>query len=51
MYYGDMLGLKGKVRQLYGWGIIFFSDIALGGGDSLRDETALHQRSGTTTAG
>lgn len=29
MYYGDMLGLKGKVRQLYGWGIIFFSDIAL----------------------
>jgi hypothetical protein len=30
MYYGDMLGLKGKVRQLYGWGIIFFSDIALG---------------------
>lgn len=30
MYYGDMLGLKGKVRQLYGWGIIFLSDIALG---------------------
>jgi len=29
MYYGDMLGLKGKVRQLYGWGIIIFSDIAL----------------------
>jgi heme A synthase len=29
MYYGDMLGLKGKVRQLYGWSIIFFSDIAL----------------------
>ena len=29
MYYGDMIGLKGKVRQLYGWGIIFFSDIAL----------------------
>jgi len=30
MYYGDMLGLKGKVRQLYGWAIIFLSDIALG---------------------
>jgi len=31
MYYGDMLGLKGKVRQLYGWAIIVFSDIALAG--------------------
>jgi hypothetical protein len=30
MYYGDMLGLKGKVRQLYGWSLIFFSDVALG---------------------
>jgi hypothetical protein len=30
LYYGDMLGLKGKIRQLYGWCIIFFSDIALG---------------------
>jgi hypothetical protein len=29
MYYGDIIGLKGKVRQLYGWGIIVFSDIAL----------------------
>ena len=29
MYFGDMHGLKGKVRQLYGWGIIFLSDIAL----------------------
>ena len=29
MYYGDMLGLKGKVRQLYGWSILIFSDIAL----------------------
>jgi hypothetical protein len=29
MYYGDMLGLKGKVRQFYGWGIIVLSDIAL----------------------
>jgi len=29
MYYGDMLGLKGKVRQLYGWSIIVLSDIAL----------------------
>jgi len=28
LYYGDMLGLKGKLRQLYGWGIIILSDIA-----------------------
>jgi hypothetical protein len=30
MYYGDMIGLKGKIRQLYGWSIIFLSDLALG---------------------
>ncbi|MHB0966352.1 MAG: hypothetical protein ACYC36_07835, partial [Bellilinea sp.] len=30
-YYGDMIGLKGRFRQLYGWGIILFSDIALAG--------------------
>jgi hypothetical protein len=30
MCYGDMLGLKGKVRQIYGWSIIFLSDLALG---------------------
>ncbi len=29
LYYGDMLGLKGKVRQLYGWLILILSDIAL----------------------
>lgn len=29
LYYGDMIGLKGKVRQLYGWSILIFSDIAL----------------------
>ncbi len=28
MYYGDMIGLKGKVRQLYGWSLIALSDIA-----------------------
>lgn len=28
-YYGDMIGLKGKVRQFYGWSILIFSDIAL----------------------
>ncbi len=28
LYYGDMIGLKGKVRQLYGWGIIGLSDLA-----------------------
>jgi hypothetical protein len=31
LYYGDIIGLKGKVRQLYGWGIIILSDIALAG--------------------
>ena len=29
LYYGDMIGLKGKVRQLYGWVILILSDIAL----------------------
>lgn len=28
MYYGDMIGLKGKLRQWYGWGLIVLSDIA-----------------------
>jgi len=28
MYYGDMIGLKGKLRQWYGWAIILLSDIA-----------------------
>jgi hypothetical protein len=28
MYYGDMLGLKGRIRQLYGWGLIILSDVA-----------------------
>jgi hypothetical protein len=27
-YYGDMIGLKGRLRQWYGWGIIVLSDIA-----------------------
>jgi hypothetical protein len=30
MYYGDMIGLKGKIRQLYGWNLIILSDIAFG---------------------
>jgi hypothetical protein len=30
LYYGDMLGLKGKLRQFYGWAIIILSDIAFG---------------------
>jgi hypothetical protein len=30
MYYGDMVGLKGKTRQLFGWLILIFSDLALG---------------------
>jgi hypothetical protein len=29
LYYGDMIGLKGKLRNLYGWSIIVLSDIAL----------------------
>ena len=28
LYYGDMIGLRGKVRQFYGWSIIILSDIA-----------------------
>jgi hypothetical protein len=28
LYYGDMNGFKGKLRQWYGWLIIIFSDIA-----------------------
>jgi len=28
MYYGDLAGLKGWVRKLYGWAIIILSDIA-----------------------
>jgi hypothetical protein len=28
LYYGDMIGLKGKVRQWYGWGLIVLSDLA-----------------------
>jgi membrane-bound metal-dependent hydrolase YbcI (DUF457 family) len=30
LYYMDMIGLKGKVRQWFGWFIIIFSDLALG---------------------
>lgn len=30
LYYGDIIGLKGKLRQWYGWLIIFLSDIAFG---------------------
>jgi hypothetical protein len=28
LYYGDMIGLKGRLRKLYGWSIIILSDIA-----------------------
>ena len=28
LYYGDIAGLKGKIRQWYGWSIIILSDIA-----------------------
>ncbi len=28
LYYGDMIGLKGKVRKWYGWSIILLSDLA-----------------------
>lgn len=30
LYYGDIVGLKGKIRQWYGWSIIILSDIAFG---------------------
>jgi len=29
LYYGDMIGLKGRVRQLFGWSVLILSDIAL----------------------
>jgi len=29
LYYGDMLELKGKLRQVYGWALLVLSDIAL----------------------
>jgi len=28
LYYGDIIGLRGAVRKVYGWAIILFSDIA-----------------------
>jgi hypothetical protein len=28
LYYGDLIGLKGKVRRWYGWSIIIFSNLA-----------------------
>jgi hypothetical protein len=28
LYYGDMIGLRGRLRQWYGWSIIVLSDIA-----------------------
>ncbi|HEY5729256.1 MAG TPA: hypothetical protein VIS72_04345 [Anaerolineales bacterium] len=28
MYYGDMVGMKGRIRKWYGWSIIILSDIA-----------------------
>jgi hypothetical protein len=28
LYYGDMIGLKGKTRKWYGWAIILLSDLA-----------------------
>jgi hypothetical protein len=28
LYYGDMIGLKGKLRKVYGWSIIIVSDLA-----------------------
>ncbi|MEW6404260.1 MAG: hypothetical protein AB1649_20880 [Chloroflexota bacterium] len=30
LYYGDMNGFKGRLRQWYGWSIIILSDIAFG---------------------
>jgi len=30
LYYGDMINLKGRIRRLYGWGIIVLSDLAFG---------------------
>ncbi|MEJ2563668.1 MAG: hypothetical protein P8Z42_13425 [Anaerolineales bacterium] len=32
LYYGDMIGLKGRVRKLYGWSIVVLSDLAFAAG-------------------
>jgi len=29
LYYGDIIGLKGRIRQWYGWSMLILSDIAL----------------------
>lgn len=30
LYYADMAGLKGRLRQVFGWAVILFSDLAFG---------------------
>ena len=30
LYYADLAGLKGRARQVFGWVVIFFSDLAFG---------------------
>ncbi len=30
LYYGDMIGLQGKLRRWYGWSLIILSDFAFG---------------------
>jgi len=32
LYYGDMIGLKGRIRKLYGWSIIILSNLAFASG-------------------
>ena len=51
LYYGDMIGLKGKLRQLYGWGIIILSDLAFASRHHLRNEAPVHHRGRAAAAG
>ena len=50
-YYADMVGLKGKVRQWFGWLVILGSDLALRGGDRLRGQAAVRLGSRPTAGG
>ncbi len=51
LYYGDMIGLKGKVRQWYGWSIIILSDIAFGAVTVFEMKRLFITRSRTAAAG
>ncbi len=51
LYYGDMIGLKGKLRQVYGWGDHHLIGYRLCLRHHLRDEAPVHHRSRPAAAG